>query len=150
MKLLIKREQKTGMLGKNKFSLYVRAQITAAEEELIKKNGLANELLLYYERDQAASGMVNSMFTKGGFIGGLGGMLKLMRDVQLTVNALIVGTTFNCDNVAQLLDVETESVQAAKNLKRYLEAAATFGGEVAIDIDEQIKQERLKLTYGAA
>lgn len=150
MKLLIRRAQKSGLLGKNKFSLHVRAQITEAEQKLIQQNGLANELLLYYERDQTAGGMVNSMYAQGGFIGGLGGMLKLMRDVQLTVNALIVGTTFNCDNVAQLLDVETEAVQAAKNLKRYLEAAATFGGEVAIDIDDAIQQERLKLTYGAA
>lgn len=149
MKLLIRREQKVGLLGKSKFSLYVRAQVTDVEQDIIRKNGLAGELLLYYERDTHA-GVVNSMYAKGGFIGSIGGIVKAMRNVELTVQALVGGTTFTCDNVAQLLDVETEATQAAKNLKRYLEAAASFGGEIAIDIDDAITQERQKLTYGTA
>lgn len=149
MKLLIRRAQKAGMLGKQKYTLHVRAQITAAEQELIHKNGLANELLLYYERDTGA-GMVNGMLAKGGIIGGIGGLLKTMRDVPLTVAALVNGTNFTCDNVAQLLDVENEAIQAAKNLKRYLEAAASFGGEIAIDIDDELTQERKQLPHGTA
>lgn len=149
MRLLIRREQKTGLLGKSKFSLYVRAQITDVEQDIIRKNGLAGELLLYYERDTNA-GVVNSMYAKGGFIGSIGGIVKAMRDVPLTIHSLVGGTTFTCDNVAQLLDVEAEATQAAKNLKRYLEAAASFGGEIAIDIDDAIMQERQKLTYGTA
>jgi len=149
MKLLIRRAQKAGLLGKQKYTLYVRAQITDAEQEIIRRNGLAGELLLYYERDTQAGG-INAMYAKDGLIGGLGGLLKFMRDVSLTVQLLVSGTTFTCDNVAQLLDVEEQALQAAKNLKRYLDAAASFGGEVAIDIDDALKQERQQLTYGTA
>ena len=150
MKLLIRRAQKAGILGKQKYTLHVRAQITAGEQEIIHKNGLAGELLLYYERDTGA-GMVNGMFAKGGIIGGIGGLIKTMRNVQLTVAALVNGTDFNCDNVAQLLDVEAEAIQAAKHLKQYIEAAASFGGEIAIDIDDEIQKERQKLlTHGTA
>lgn len=149
MKLLIRRAQKAGLLGKQKYTLYVRAQITDAEQEIIRRNGLAGELLLYYERDTQAGG-INAMYAKDGLIGGFGGLLKFMRDVSLTVQLLVSGTTFTCDNVAQLLDVEEQALQAAKNLKRYLDAAASFGGEVAIDIDDALKQERQQLTYGTA
>lgn len=149
MKLLIRRAQKAGLLGKQKYTLYVRAQITDAEQEIIRRNGLAGELLLYYERDTQAGG-INAMYAKDGLIGGLGGLLKFMRDVSLTVQLLVSGTTFTCDNVAQLLDVEEQALQAAKNLKRYLDAAVSFGGEVAIDIDDALKQERQQLTYGTA
>lgn len=149
MKLLIRRAQKAGLLGKQKYTLYVRAQITDAEQEIIRRNGLAGELLLYYERDTQAGG-INAMYAKDGLIGGFGGLLKFMRDVSLTVQLLVSGTTFTCDNVAQLLDVEEQALQAAKNLKRYLDAAVSFGGEVAIDIDDALKQERQQLTYGTA
>lgn len=149
MKLLIRRAQKAGLLGKQKYTLYVRAQITDAEQEIIRRNGLAGELLLYYERDTQAGG-INAMYAKDGLIGGFGGLLKFMRDVSLTVQLLVSGTTFTCDNVAQLLDVEEQALQAAKNLKRYLDAAVSFGGEVAIDIDDALKQERRQLTYGTA
>jgi len=40
MKLLLRRDQKTGLMGKSKYTLYVRAQLTDAEANLVRKNRL--------------------------------------------------------------------------------------------------------------
>lgn len=138
MKLLIQRNQKSGFTGKAKYTLSVRAQLNDAEMEIVRRNRLENELLLYFDRDEYKSGFARNAKDEGGF---WGLAMRMMRDVALTIGKLIEGTTFTCDNVGQLLSVEDEILVAAKNLKRYLQAAATFGGELAIDIDERVRQE---------
>ena len=138
MKLLIRRDQKTGMLGKQKYTLYVRAQLSDAETTVVRKNKLEGELLLYFDKDAHQSGFARNAKDKGGF---MGFALSLMRDVALSVGKLIEGATFTCDNVGQLLSVEAEATNAAMQLKRYITAAATFGGELALDIDEAIRKE---------
>ena len=138
MKLLILRNQKSGFTGKSKYTLYVRAQLNDAEAAIVRKNRLENELLLYFDKDAHSSGYARQKKDEGGF---MGLALSLMRDTALTVAKLIEGTTFTCDNVGQLLSVENEAVRSAMQLKRYIIAAATFGGELAIDIDEAIRKE---------
>ena len=138
MKLLLRRDQKTGLMGKSKYTLYVRAQLTDAEATLVRKNRLENELLLFFDKDAHSSGYFRQKKDEGGF---MGMAVSLMRDVSLTVAKLIEGTSFTCDNVGQLLSVENEAVRSAMQLKRYILAAATFGGEDAIDIDEAVQKE---------
>lgn len=138
MKLLIRRDQKSGVFGKSKYTLYVRAQLTDTEAAIVRKNRLENELLLYFDKDAHSSGYFRQKKDEGGF---MGLAASLIRDVSLTVGKLIEGTTFACDNVGQLLSVENEAVRSAMQLKRYIIAAATFGGEDAIDIDEAVRKE---------
>ena len=138
MKLLIRRDQKSGILGKQKYTLYVRAQLNDADATLVRKNRLENELLLYFDKDAHSSGYARRAKDEGGF---MGLAMSLMRDVSLTVAKLIEGATFTCDNVGQLLSVEDEATRSAMQLKRYIIAAATFGGELAIDIDEAVRKE---------
>lgn len=138
MKLLIRRDQKTGLMGKSKYTLYVRAQLNDTEAALVRKNRLENELLLYFDKDAHSSGYFRQKKDEGGF---MGLAASLIRDVSLTVGKLIEGTSFTCDNVGQLLSVENEAVRSAMQLKRYIIAAATFGGEDAIDIDEAVRKE---------
>ena len=138
MKLLLRRDQKTGLMGKSKYTLSVRAQLTDAEANLVRKNRLENELLLYFDKDAHSSGYFRQKKDEGGF---MGLAASLIRDVSLTVGKLIEGTSFTCDNVGQLLSVENEAVRSAMQLKRYIIAAATFGGEDAIDIDEAVQKE---------
>ena len=138
MKLLILRNQKTGFTGKSKYTLYVRAQLNDAEAAIVRKNRLENELLLYFDKDAHSSGYFRQKKDEGGF---MGMAVSLMRDVSLTVAKLIEGATFTCDNVGQLLSVENEATRSAMQLKRYIVAAATFGGELAIDIDEAVRKE---------
>lgn len=138
MKLLLRRDQKTGLMGKSKYTLSVRAQLTDTEAALVRKNRLENELLLYFDKDAHSSGYFRQKKDEGGF---MGLAASLIRDVSLTVGKLIEGTSFTCDNVGQLLSVENEAVRSAMQLKRYIIAAATFGGEDAIDIDEAVRKE---------
>ena len=138
MKLLILRNQKSGFTGKSKYTLYVRAQLNDAEASIVRKNRLENELLLYFDKDAHSSGYFRQKKDEGGF---MGMAVSLMRDVSLTVAKLIEGSTFTCDNVGQLLSVENEATRSAMQLKRYIMAAATFGGELALDIDELVRKE---------
>ncbi len=127
MKLLIRRDPKLGTMGKQKYVLSIHAQLSGAEATLVRSNKLDGEMLLYFEGTAADKS------------GSAGAMLRVMRDVNLTVGKLIEGVTFTCDNLGQLLGVETQALEAAQNLQRYLTAAATFGGEVVVDLDEAIR-----------
>lgn len=69
MKLLLRRDQKTGLMGKSKYTLYVRAQLTDAEANLVRKNRLENELLLYFDKDAHSSGYFRQKKDEGGFMG---------------------------------------------------------------------------------
>jgi hypothetical protein len=134
MQLLIRRNQKSGMLGGMKYTLYVRAQVTAEENSLIKKNNLAGELLVYYDKDANKATLAASVKNN---LGGLAGALvRKMRDTALTVAKLIEGTEFTCDNVGELLGVENEVKEASLMLKNYLDVAAKFGGEEVLDMDQ--------------
>jgi hypothetical protein len=133
MQLLIRRNQKSGMLGGTKYSLYVRAQITAEENSLIKKNNLAGELLVYYDKDENKASLAGAMKAAGGLTGAL---VRKMRDTALTVGKLIGGTEFTCDNVGELLGIENEVKEASLMLKNYLDLAAKFGGEEVLDMDQ--------------
>lgn len=137
MKLLIRRNQKTGLLGGAKYTLYVRAQVTDEEQQLIKKNHLAGELLVYYDKDADKATLAGAMKDAGGLTGVL---VRKMRDTALTVAKLIEGTEFKCENVGELLGVEGEVRQATLMLKNYLDVATTFGGEEVLDMDQLLAE----------
>jgi hypothetical protein len=137
MQLLIRRNQKTGLLGGAKYTLYVRAQLTEEEHQLVKKNNLAGELLVYYDKDADKATLMGAMKAAGGLAGGL---VRKMRDTALTVAKLIEGTEFKCDNVGELLGVEGEVRQATLMLKNYLDIAGKFGGEEVLDMDQLLAE----------
>lgn len=138
MKLLIRRNQKPGMIKGMKYILYVRAQLTEEENELVKKNNLTSELLYYYDKDAGKSGLSASMKAAGGLAGAL---LSRMRDTALTVGSLAAGTEITCDNVAELLGVEDQVKDAALMLKAYLDCARSFGGEEVLDMDKILAEK---------
>jgi hypothetical protein len=137
MQLLIRRNQKTGLLGGAKYTLYVRAQLTEEEHQLVKKNNLAGELLVYYDKDADKATLAGAMKNAGGLTGAL---VRKMRDTALTVAKLIEGTEFKCDNVGELLGVEGEVRQATLMLKNYLDVSAKFGGEEVLDMDQLLAE----------
>lgn len=141
MQLLIRRNQKPGMLKGVKYTLYVRAQLTQEESNLVKKNNLTAELLYYYDKDEGKNGLSASMKASGGLTGAL---ISRMRDTALTVGKLAQGTEITCDNVAELLGVEDQIKEATLMLKSYLDAAATFGGEEVLDMDKVLSDLRDK------
>lgn len=141
MQLLIRRNQKTGLMGGAKYSLYVRAQLSDEEKALVKKNNLAGEMLVYYDRDADKANLAGAMKDAGGLAGA---MLRKMRDTALTVAKLIEGAEIKCDNVGELMGVERETKEAALMLKNYLDVAATFGGEEVLDMDKILAEMNAK------
>lgn len=141
MQLLIRRNQKTGLMGGAKYSLYVRAQLSDEEKALVKKNNLAGEMLVYYDRDADKANLAGAMKDAGGLAGA---MLRKMRDTALTVAKLVEGAEIKCDNVGELLGMERETKEAALMLKNYLDVAATFGGEEVLDMDKILAETNAK------
>ncbi|BBL77474.1 hypothetical protein [Methylomagnum ishizawai] len=137
MQLLIRRNQKTGLMGGAKYTLYVRAQLSDEERNLVKKNNLAGELLVYYDRDADKANLAGSLKEAGGLAGAL---VRKMRDTALTVAKLIEGAEITCANVGELMGVERETREAALMLKNYLDVAATFGGEEVLDMDKLLAE----------
>jgi hypothetical protein len=129
VKLSIRRDPKSGTIGKQKYTLSIRAQLSEAETTWVRANKLEGEMLLYFEGTTADQ------------YGSAGAMLRIMRDVDLTVGKLIEGVTLTCDNLGQLLGVEAQVLEATQNLQRYLVVAATFGKETVVDLDAVIRPE---------
>ncbi|OIQ70414.1 hypothetical protein GALL_479740 [mine drainage metagenome] len=127
MKLLLRRDQKSGMLGVGKitFTLGVRAELTEQERSDIKKYKLGETML--YER--------STMTERGSGLLGLASRLAFkMINLSISVNDLTSGKTVECKDILEMLAVEDQIKEAAQTFKSVLTAAAQFGGEEVIEI----------------
>ena len=125
MKLLLRRDQRSGMLGKVVFSLQVRAQLTPEEIAAINKYKLG-ETELYSS---------HTMTDRGSGLLGLASRLayKAMT-ITVAVRDLTNGKTIECKDVVEMLAVEDQIKEAARTFAQVLAAAATFGGEEVVDL----------------
>ena len=125
MKLLLRRDQRQGLLGKMIFTLDVRAQISGEERARIDKYRLGRELLYVKNTDVPEND-------------GWKGVGKLLvfhaLNISITVNDLVGGRKIECKDILEMLAVEQQIKDAAVNFGRMLEAAARFGGEEVIPI----------------
>lgn len=127
MKLLLRRDQKSGMLGMSKiaFVLQVRAELSDEEESNIEKYKLGDTML--YERDK--------LIDKGSGLLGLASRLAFkMMNITVSVNDLSGGKKIDCKDIVEMLAVEDQLKEAAQTFKNVLEAAASFGGEEVIEL----------------
>lgn len=127
MKLLLRRDQKSGMLGMGKISfvLEVRADLTDQEKNNIAKYKLGETML--YERDK--------LIDKGSGLLGLASRLAFkMMNITVSVNDLSDGKKIDCKDIVEMLAVEDQIKEAAQTFKNVLEAAASFGGEEVIEL----------------
>ena len=125
MKLLLRRDQKSGLIGKITFTLTVRAEITDEEKNNIKKYKLGDTML--YERDKLAD-------RGSGLLGVASRLAFKMMNLTVSVNDLSGGKKIDCKDIVEMLAVEDQIKEAAQTFKNVLEAAATFGGEEVIEI----------------
>lgn len=123
MKLLLRRDQRSGMLGGTVFMLDVRAQLSDAERGHISKLKLGNTLL-YQRLDESKA--PQGWWASGNFYA-----------QQLTIHLrdLQEGIKFECKDIVEMLGVEHQIKEAAKAFVAVLGAAANFGGEEIIDIE---------------
>ena len=125
MKLLLRRDQRSGLLGKMIFTLEVRAQISPEEKARIDKYKLGKEAL-YIKNTNVPTDE------------GWKGVAKLLMfhamNITVTVNDLVSGKRLECKDILEMLAVEEQIKTAAQNFGRMLQAAAYFGGEEVIPI----------------
>lgn len=125
MKLLLRRDQRAGLLGKVIFTLDVRAQISPEERANIDKYKLGKELLYMRNKDVPQDE-------------GWKGVGKLIMfhalNLTISVNDLVNGKKVECKDILEMLAVEEQIKEAALSFGRILEAAAHFGGEEIVHV----------------
>ncbi len=127
MKLLLRRGQKSGMLGMGKiaFVLDVRAELSEEEKASIKKYKLGDTML--YERGKVTD--------PGSGVLGLASRLAFkMLNLSICVDDLSKGKQIECKDIVEMLAVEAQIKEAAQTFKNVLDAAATFGGEEIVQL----------------
>ena len=127
MKVLLRRDQKAGMMGMGKisFTLAVRAELSEAEKASIAKYKLGETML--YERSKLADG-------GSGLLGAASRLAFKMMNVSLSVNDLANGKQIEVKDIVEMLAVEDQIKEAAQTFVAVLKAAQTFGGEEVIDL----------------
>lgn len=123
MRLLFRRDQRSGMLGgKPVFTLDVRADLSAEERSAIKRYGLGPSTLFQRldEKD-----MPEGFLAKGAFFA---------RQLEVHVRDLEEGFHFECKDIAEMLVVEDQLKAAAETFVKILKAAASFGGEQVVEV----------------
>jgi hypothetical protein len=126
MKLLVRRDQKAGMMGMGKiaFTLDVRAELTEDEKSALKKYKLGDTML--YEKDKIIGG--------SGLLGAASRLALKMMTVSISVNDIQNGKRIECKDIVEMLAVEEQIKEAAQTFIAVLAAAKTFGGEEIVDI----------------
>ena len=125
MKLLLRHDQKSGLIGKVTFTLGVRAELTDQEKNNIQKYKLGDTML--YERDK--------IIERGSGLLGVASRLAFkMMNISVSVNDLSNGKKIDCKDIVEMLAVEDQIKEAAQTFKNVLEAAASFGGEEVIEL----------------
>ncbi len=125
MKLLLRRDQKSGMLGKIIFTLSVRAELSDEEKTNIKKYKLGETIL--YER-------LKTIDPGSGLLGMASRMALKMINLTISVKDLEEGKHVDCKDIVEMLAVEEQIKEAAQTFRAVLGAASTFGGEEIIEI----------------
>lgn len=125
MKLLLKRDQKSGMMGKVTFLLSVRAELSAQEKENIKKYKLGNTML--YEK-------LKTTDPGSGLLGVASRLALKAINLTISVNDLENGKQIECKDIVEMIAVEEQIREAAQTFNSVLTAAATFGGEEVLEL----------------
>lgn len=125
MKLLLRRDQRSGMLGKMIFTLEVRADLSEEEKQAIAKYKLGDTVL--YEK--------STIIDPGSGLVGLGWRLAhRAMNMSLSVKDLANGKKLECKDIVEMLAVEDQVREAGKTFNAVLNAARHFGGEEVVDL----------------
>jgi F420-0:gamma-glutamyl ligase-like protein len=123
MKLLLRRDQRAGLMGKMIFTLEVRADLSADEKERIRKYKLQDTEL--YASHEITGG--------SGLLGVASRFAWKAVTINVTVKDLENGKRIEVKDVLELLAIEEHIRQAAQTFKQVLDAASHFGGEEVLE-----------------
>lgn len=126
MQLLLRRNQKSGLLSTNIiFTLDARAELTHDESEATRKYKMG-KTLLYTKMEMEDPGT--------GLLGLASRLTFKMMNISVTVDDLLGGKHIECKDIIEMRAVEEQIKEACQNFKLILETAAQFGGEEVIPI----------------
>ena len=125
MQLLLKRDQRSGLMGGVIFILDARAEFTPEERSNIRRYRLGKTLL--YQRYQ----MTNP---GSGWLGIVQRLLFKMRNIEVTVASLVSGTHLEFKDIHEMLAVEEHLTEVSRNFKDVLDAASGYSGENLIEL----------------
>ncbi len=126
MKLLLRRDQKSGLFGKVNFTLAIRAELTPEEKAHVKKYKLGDTML--YERMQLVD-------PGSGLLGLASRLAHKASNLTISVNDLENGKTIDCKDIIEMLAAEEQIKEAAQTFRAVLGAAASFGGEEVVEFN---------------
>lgn len=125
MKLLLRRDQRSGMLGKVIFTLEVRADLSDEERSNIGKYRLG-DTMLYQSHEMTDRG--------SGLLGAASRLAFKAMTINVSVNDLARGKRIEVKDIVEMLAVEDQIKEAARTFSQVLSAAAQFGGEEVVEI----------------
>jgi hypothetical protein len=126
MKLLLRRDQKSGFTGGMSFVLSVRADLTDNERANISKYKLG-KTMLYTKAEITDPG--------SGLLGLASRLAFKAMNISISVDDLTQGKRVECKDIVEMLAVEDQIKEAFRTFKHVLEAAATFGGEEVVAME---------------
>ena len=135
MQLKIQRSQRTGGLmgGKAIFVLDIRAEYSPDERASINKYGLGGEIV--YSSQKATEHLDRAVQSTSAFRT-LGSIALAKMSLNITIASLAKGQHVECKDLAELVGCEEAIRTACKNVRSYLDVAATFdGGEEAVEVE---------------
>ncbi|MDR3526083.1 MAG: hypothetical protein P4L57_02315 [Rhizomicrobium sp.] len=126
MKLLLRRDERSSIMGKPIFVLEMRAELSEVERGWIQKYKFGSSLLY------TKKGKPNADTTT---LAGVGQVLvHYAMDLTVSVNDLVNGKKIECKDIMEMLAVEQQIREAAQNFGSVLRAASQFGGEEVIEL----------------
>jgi hypothetical protein len=132
MQLKIAHSQKKGMMGKTTFSLDIRAEYTEEEKSRINKYDLGGEII-YSSR--AAQTHLQNLSGADNVGTALVSRVLLGMNLNISIASLAKGQHIECKDLGELIDSENAIVAACRNVKSWLDVAASFNGqETLIDL----------------
>ena len=123
MKLLLRRNQRAGLLGKVVFALDVRADLDGTEIDNVKRYKLG-DTMLYQSHELIERG--------SGLLGVASRIAFKAMTLSVSVNDLVNGKRIECKDIVEMLAVEAQIRDAAKTFVQVLTAASQFGGEEVV------------------
>jgi len=133
MKLLLRRDQRSGLTGKIIFVLDVRASLSDEQKSAIKKYKLS-ETRLYEKHEVSGPGSPLAYLGVMGAVTLAGRLAARAMNITVAVKDLEHGRRIECKDILEMLAVEEQIKEAAANFKAILDAASSFGGEEAIEL----------------
>lgn len=126
MKLLLRRSERSSVLGKPVYILEVRVEVSQEERGWIEKYKFGPSIL--YSKKGKPTGDMNTW-------AGIGqNLLHYAMDLTVSVNDLVHGKKVECKDIMEMLAVEAQIREFAQTFGNVLKAASMFGGEEVIEL----------------